>query len=249
MTDSTPVPPKPQGKKPTAPAEPAGFPPPPPPEACERMLKELPAEPSNDDVRRLVSALATERWSLRERISSRLAALGRPVVPVLLEMLGSGLWYSRAATLRALGRIHDPSALLSVIEACGDENQTVSEEAAKALVAYCRSGHALAVAKILHARGPVARDDMRMQIEAVDRDAARRLERLWGEKQLMGAESRLQAAEEVAIAAHVRDEDWNFGWDDLVPSEPLAIEKKSVLERLRDAGLPGFKKPVGGEDG
>jgi hypothetical protein len=209
------------------------------------MLRELPDQPSTEEIQLLVAALGTERWSLRERIADRVAKAGPRVVPLLLDMLETGLWFSRAATLKALGRVADPRALLPTLEACWDKNQTVSEEALRALVGYCRRGYALAVAKILHSRGPVTRSDLLDRLAPVDPESARKLERLWGEKEIMGAEARLRPEDELELAQHVRDGDWGLRWDSVIPSEPLSAEKRSVMGALREQKAPpGPAKPL-----
>jgi hypothetical protein len=216
------------------------LPPPPPPEICEQLLRQLPSQLSLEDCRQLVAALATERWSLRERIAERLADAGAMAVPELLEMLGSGLWFSRAATLKSLGRLADRRALLPVLEACWDQNRTVSEEAVRAIVGYLTHGAALAVAKVIHARGPAIRSDFRDKLETFEPEAALRVDRLWAARDLMGGEARLTAPEESALVLSVQDADWGFGWADLLPSEPLTFRKGSVPETLREMTRPAI---------
>ncbi|MBD3334449.1 MAG: hypothetical protein GF355_02945 [Candidatus Eisenbacteria bacterium] len=214
------------------------MPPAPPPEACEEMLRQMPPKPTSEQCRELVAALATEKWSLREKIAERLALAGPPAVPALLEMLANGLWFSRAAAVKALGRMADPRALLPVLKACKEANQTVSEEALRAAVGYCRAGMSLAVAKIVQARGPLVRADFNQRLKQVDAASAARLERLWAEKDLMGPESRLSADQEETLAQRVRDEDWGLRWAEISPSEPLQAAKGSVLERLQEMSAP-----------
>ncbi|MBU1698852.1 MAG: hypothetical protein KJ970_16200 [Candidatus Eisenbacteria bacterium] len=176
--------------------------------------------------------MATEKWSLREKIADRLVLAGPVAIPALLEMLENGLWYSRAATLKALGRMGDWRALLPVLNACWDQNQTVSEDGLQAVLDFCRRGFTLAVAKIVHSRGPIARHEFAQRLQEIDAAAVGRFQRLWEERELMGPEARLSKGEEKKITETVRDDRWGLVWADLIPSEPLKIDKRSVLEPL-----------------
>jgi HEAT repeat protein len=198
------------------------------------MLAQPPDRPSQAYVEELARGLSVEQWSLRERVAEALARMGPVAFAPLLRQLREGLWYARAAAAKALGRMDEPRALRPLLEGVWDQNRTVSEECLHSLVQACRRGRALAVAKIVHSRGPVARGEFLDKLRELQPDAAERLERILSEKALMGAEARLDEATEERIATTIRDADWGLAWDDFLPSRPLDLQGGTVLDRLRE---------------
>jgi HEAT repeat protein len=201
-----------------------------------QYIDQLREQPAVEAIPRLVEVLADESWFLRERASEALAAFGTQAAPAAEGLLHSGLWYSRAAALRVLGTVAAPATLLSVLAFLGDPNKSIAEEAARALVGFCRAGRAVAVAKVLHGRGIHAREGALAVVRRIDPEAAARLLRLIQASRLMGPEGSLTADEEARLALEVTDEAWGIHWDRLIAGEPLPEWDRDLVRALRGTG-------------
>jgi len=202
-------------------------------EEVRQYIDQLRGEPAGEAIPRLIEILGDESWFLRERASEALAAFGAAAAPATEMLLRSGLWYSRAAALRVLGAVAAPATLLPVLEFLNDANKSIAEEAARAVVGFCRAGRAVATAKILHGRGGVARDAALSLVRRIDPGAEVRLQRLIQTGALMGPEGSLTPDEEARLALEVADEAWGIHWERLEPGEPLPDWDHDLVRALR----------------
>ena len=197
-----------------------------------QYIDRLRAASAEEAIPRLVEMLGDESWYLRERAGEALAGYGLAAEPALRELLKAGLWYTRAAALRVLGRIAAPSALPLVIASLEDHNRAIAEEAARSIMLYCRQGKAVAAAKLLHGRGVTFRERALALMQRLDPDAAQRLKRLI-QAPIMGPEGSLTPDEEEKIGRDVRDESWSVDWERLTRSDPLPEWKDHLMRFLR----------------
>ncbi|MBM3316442.1 MAG: hypothetical protein FJY75_01180 [Candidatus Eisenbacteria bacterium] len=202
-------------------------------EDARQYIDQLRGREPAEAVPKLIEVLGDESWYLRERAGEVLVGFGLQAAPALEELLRVGLWYSRAAALRVLGRIAAPSSLPAVASFLSDTNKAIVEEGARALLGYCRRGRAIAVAKLLHARGPRVRDRALGLLRQIDADGAARLLRLIDSSGLMGPAGSLSDAELDRLAREIDDRDWGVDWARLDPGEPLPEWPRDVLRHLR----------------
>ncbi|MFH1144677.1 MAG: HEAT repeat domain-containing protein [Candidatus Eisenbacteria bacterium] len=198
-------------------------------------IDQLRAAPPEEAIPRLIEMLADESWYLRERAGEALASYGLHGAPGLEKLLKSGLWYTRAAALRVLGRIAAPSALPSIVGFLDDPNRAIAEEAARSLLGYCRQGKAVAAAKLLHGRGVTFRERGLALAQKIDPESAARVRRLI-QAPLMGPEGSLSVEEEQRIAREITDDSWSVAWERLTRSDPLPEWKDNLIRYLR--GMP-----------
>jgi HEAT repeat protein len=76
---------------------------------------------------------------LRDQAARVLATMGEPVLEPLIEFLGSGLWYTRASAVAALGRMGNPRAAAPLVGMLNDPNRTVRDAVWDSLVLLCRN--------------------------------------------------------------------------------------------------------------
>jgi hypothetical protein len=202
-------------------------------EVARRYIEQLEKQSAEEAVPRLAEILEDESWYLRERAGSALAGFGIEAAPAVERLLAGGLWYTRAAALRVLGRIAAPPSLLRVIAFLREGNQTIAEEAARAVLMFCRADRALAAAKLLHAAGPGAREAALALMQRCEPDDAARLRRLIGSSSLMGAEGPLSAQEQERLVRDVSDRAWGLDWQTMEPSRPLPEPEQDLALFLR----------------
>ena len=87
----------------------------------------------------LLDVLQQESWFLRDQAARVLATMGEPVLAPLVEYLGSGLWYTRASAVTALGRMGNPRAAAPLVGMLNDPNRTVRDAVWDALLLLCRN--------------------------------------------------------------------------------------------------------------
>jgi HEAT repeat protein len=68
-----------------------------------------------------------------------LAGMGETVLEPLVHYLGSGLWYTRASAVSALGRMGNPRAAAPLVGMLNDPNRTVRDAVWDALVLLCQN--------------------------------------------------------------------------------------------------------------
>lgn len=206
-------------------------------EDARLYIDQLRSREPQEAIPKLIEVLGDESWYLRERAGEVLVAFGAAAAPALEDLLREGLWYSRAAALRALGRIAAPLSLPAVMAHLTDANRAIAQEGASALLGFCRRERACAVAKLLHARGPRLRAHVLGLLRQIDADAAARLLRLIEASALMGPEGSLTAEEEGRVAAEIADAEWGIRWEDLESGRALPEWPHDLMRRLR-GGLP-----------
>jgi HEAT repeat protein len=193
------------------------------PEAKRAWVARLARDGSPESIDLLLGALEQESWFLRDSATRELATMGEEVVEPLIELLQSGLWYTRAAAATALGSIGLPLAAEPLSTLLRDANRTVRDAARDALLLLARheiSSHAVATAfASLSERG---------QRFALDGLAERDPQVAEGIARLMADPARRAAAEaaseHASLARAVNDETHDFEWDDVTGSrhEPRA---------------------------
>jgi HEAT repeat protein len=202
-------------------------------EEARLYIDQLRTKEPHEAIPKLIEVLGDESWYLRERAAEVLVGFGPQAAPMAEELLRAGLWYSRAAALSVLGRIAAPTSLLPVMAFLRDPNRAIAEESARALFGYCHRGHAAAVAKILHARGPLERGNALGLLRQIDADGALRLERLIATPALMGPEGSLTPEEEEHIAQGITDEAWGISWDLLIAGAALPEWREDIVRHVR----------------
>jgi HEAT repeat protein len=202
-------------------------------EDARQFIDALRTKDASEAIPKLIEILGDESWYLRERAGEAIVAFGATAAPALEELLRAGLWYTRAAALQVLGRIAAPRTLLAVAGYLSDPNRAIAQESGRALFGYCGRGGAVAVAKLLHARGPIQRDRALALMRQLDADGASRLARLIETPALMGPEGSLTADEQERLALCVRDEAWGVDWEQLGHGEPLPEWREDVVRHLR----------------
>jgi len=190
-------------------------------EGRKALIAELRREKSARSVSLLMEILKDESWSLRELAVNALSELPDLAAPRLMSLLESGLWYTRAAAARALGLMGHGPALPRVLAMLDDSNQTISQDAARALLDMARTGHSIAVARGIVARGPDAEGGL-LALDRVDPDAGRRV-RILAAREEVAAPVREWLDDEEGtdpefLEAHllsIKDEDMDVRWEDV----------------------------------
>jgi HEAT repeat protein len=109
------------------------------PEEKLGWITQLAQNPTEESIEVLLDVLQQESWFLRDQASRVLATMGEPVLGPLVEYLGSGLWYTRASAVAALGRMGNPRAAAPLVGMLNDPNRTVRDAVWDALVLLCRN--------------------------------------------------------------------------------------------------------------
>jgi HEAT repeat protein len=196
-------------------------------EGRKALVDELRREPTPRSVAMLIEMLNDESWSLRELAVSALATTPEKLSgPPLMDVVVNGLWYSRAAAARALGRLGYLDALPRLLSLLGESNRTITDDAVRALIDMARRGRAVAVA-----RG----------IVSLDRDAEAALVLLERLDPDSGRKVRILVARE-EISSPVKE--W-LRSDDPDP-EVLAAEHLHVTDDEMDVTWESISGPVGG---
>lgn len=103
-------------------------------ERKEEAFDKLSLLPEKDRVEVLFMLLEDPSWYLRENAAERIVAYGDEVVERLLNLLRSGVWFTRAASAIALGEIGSERGVKPLIEVFKkDRNRTVIKEATRAI--------------------------------------------------------------------------------------------------------------------
>ena len=202
-------------------------------ESARNYVDRLCGESAEVAVPKLIEVLGDESWYLRERAGEALVGFGAQAAPAVEIAARSGLWYTRAASLRVLGRLGQPRGLALVIDHLGDSNQTIAEAAQRALLDFCARGRALAVAKLLHARGEAFREKVLVQLRRREPDRADRLRRLIESSEWMGPEGALERDERERVIEEIADEAFGVVWEKLGPADELPEPKQHLVRYLR----------------
>ncbi len=203
-------------------------------ERAKQYIESLKMEDPQEAIPQLVEFLKNESWYLREQAAGALASFGNQAAGPVGALLQSGLWFTRAAALELLGRIGASEYLPCISGFLTDANRTIAESAAKALLHFSAGGKALAVAKILHARGSRFREHALDLLQRVDREAGTKLARLISASEFMGPEGTLSPEDEERLAKEIEDEEFGVSWASLSLSEPLPQPEKHIMQYLKE---------------
>jgi HEAT repeat protein len=109
------------------------------PEEKLGWITQLSQNPTEESIEVLLDVLKQESWFLRDQASRVPATMGEPVLVPLIEYLGSGLWYTRASAVAALGRMGSARAAAPLVGMLNDPNRTVRDAVWDALLLLCRN--------------------------------------------------------------------------------------------------------------
>ncbi len=143
-------------------------------EGRKKQIEDLRREQSPRSVSLLLETLCDESWMLRELAIKALVETPDLAAPHLITLLESGLWYTRAAAVHALGLMAYAPAIQTILRLLDDGNQMIAIESARALLALARQGHAVTVARGILSRGGHAEESL-VALETVDPDAGRKI--------------------------------------------------------------------------
>lgn len=206
-------------------------------ESARNYVERLRSESAEVAVPKLIEVLGDESWYLRERAADALVGFGALAAPAVEIAARSGLWYTRAASLRVLGRLGEPHGLSLVMDHLDDPNQTIAEAAQRALLDFCARGRALAVAKLLHARGEAFREKVLARLRRREPDRTDRLQRLVEASDWMGPEGALEREETGRLIEEVADASFGIEWEKLGAADELPQPEQHLVRFLRgDAG-------------
>ncbi|MDZ4805653.1 MAG: hypothetical protein SGI90_12400 [Candidatus Eisenbacteria bacterium] len=124
----------------------------------------------------LLEILCDESWFLRELALKSLVDIGEPARLPLRAILSSGLWYTRAAAVRALGRMGDAVSAPHILDMLEDSNRTARDAGLEAMRSLAAAGQTAALGRALAAMAPELRGARLALIERVDPDLARGVE-------------------------------------------------------------------------
>ena len=109
-------------------------------EGKKMFIEELRKQKTPKAVSLLLEILCDESWYLRELAIGALVEAGTMAEAPLHKVLTSGLWYTRSAAARALGRLGYALASADVLRLLDEPNRTVRESAVDALKALMAAG-------------------------------------------------------------------------------------------------------------
>ena len=109
-------------------------------EGKKMFIEELRKQKTPKAVSLLLEILCDESWYLRELAIGALVEAGTPAEAPLHKVLTGGLWYTRAAAARALGRLGYAPAAPDVLKLLDEPNRTVRESAVDAIKALMAAG-------------------------------------------------------------------------------------------------------------
>jgi HEAT repeat protein len=180
------------------------------PEEKIDWIRQLAKDPTPESIEVLLDVLTQESWFLRDQAARALASLGEDVFDSLVEYLGSGLWYTRAAAASALGRMALPIAAEPLTNLLRDPNRTVRDAGWDALVKLSQND--LAAHAVADAFSALPERAQRFALEGLfsrDADIADRIGRIM-------SDPALRAAGERAGLKRAAGDDDGFVWNDVV---------------------------------
>ena len=136
----------------------------------------------------LVECLCDDSWYLRDLAEEAFLRMADRGAPVLVPLLGQGLWFTRTSSARVLGRLAYRPAVPPLLRLADDANATVAAAACEALMAIGHQNGSVALAHALHRAPPDLRVRRLADIAQRDRGLHDRLERLMRNDELMSLE-------------------------------------------------------------
>jgi GTP-binding protein len=137
------------------------------------LIEALGRQRSERAVEVLGEILEGESWYLRDLAVKSMVAIGEPSVPRLLYLLGSGLWYTRAAAARALGKMGHAQSLPYLVHLLADPNQTVQGACLASVADLVRGGEAQETARLFWNQGARRAEGLSRLLLAVHPEAGR----------------------------------------------------------------------------
>lgn len=167
----------------------------------------------------LAECLCDDSWYLRDLAEEAFLRMADRGAPVLLPLLGQGLWFTRTSSARVLGRLAYRPAVPPLLRLADDANATVAAAASEALIAIGHRGGAVSLAHALHRAPPDLRTRRLAELGTRDRALRDRLERLMGNEELMSLEDAEALSDDHEL---VRSSEEGVEWELLTgpPPEP-----------------------------
>ena len=122
------------------------------------LIESISHQPSDRALQILSEILEGESWYLRDMAAKAMVRMGPMSRPRLRQLAASGLWYTRAAAGRALGRSGDLESLPLLVALLADTNLTVQGSALASIADLVRSGAARQTAKAFWNEGARAEE-------------------------------------------------------------------------------------------
>jgi len=141
-------------------------------EGKKALIADLRSRKTDKAVGILIGVLRDDSWYLRELAVEALAEAGEIAVPRLSELLDGGLWYTRAAAARTLGKMGYYEASPRLVQLLDDPNQTVQGASLASLADFVRLGRGIQVAREFYAAGPRRCEELRRLFLAVHPEPA-----------------------------------------------------------------------------
>jgi len=117
------------------------------------LVAELARRRTEAATRALIRLLESDSWHLRELATAALPEVGIVARPFLMPLLHSGLWYTRAAAARGVGKIGDAASLPRLVEMLEDGNHTIEDAALASIADLVRGGEAREIARLFWSKG------------------------------------------------------------------------------------------------
>lgn len=137
------------------------------------MLESLVEDRSERSMFILGEILQGDSWYLRDLAVRAIPPMGDIAVPTLMVLLRSGLWYSRAAAARALGRIGYKEGLPDLVHLLSDPNHTVRAACLKSIADLVRGGMAKETARLFWNQGAHRANELSRVLLSTHHDSGR----------------------------------------------------------------------------
>jgi HEAT repeat protein len=189
----------------------------------------------------LVECLCDESSYLRQLAAQAFLHIGEAGAPVLVPLLGQGLWFTRSSAAGVLGQLAYGPAVPALLALTEDANRSVAESAREALLAIGRSSGAVRIAYELHRTAPDLRQRRLEELGERDGELAKRIARLMASEEIMGVEDPDGLTDDHPV---VRANEDGFEWEVLTSPLPGSLGPASP-----PSAEPGRSEPPGrGED-
>lgn len=137
------------------------------------LIEAIAHQPSDRAIQLLSEILQGESWYLRDMASKAMARMGVVAAPRLVQLCTSGLWYTRAAAVRALGRMEHADSLPYMVALLADPNLTVQGAALASIADLVRAGRVRETARLFWNEGARRAEELGRMLLDVHPDAGR----------------------------------------------------------------------------
>ncbi len=145
----------------------------------KELIEDLKKRKGQRSVLILAELLQDESWYLREQAVQALPEMGDEARGPVMKLLENGLWYTRAAAAKVLGKIGGPEAVDSLLDCLVDSNMTVQGAAAAALVDIAKSSSVEALASSLGGRPHDVKQKAVSRIALLDKEVSQGILSCW----------------------------------------------------------------------